>query len=749
MKQFLTLVLFSFFLIGNNFSQVIITQVGDPSDNASCRFLELYNVGSSQIDLSQVDLRRYANGSTSSTNRRLEGTLCPGEFYVIAVDAAAFNTCFGFAPDLELTIITSNGDDDYQLYDVQAGASIDVFGIIGVDLTATCLDHEDGYADRQSTATTPDPDGDNEADWIIYNDDGNATDPTGCTDYNSSPTAGMGAMNVVHFTGSAAPGVWSGSTTPSCAINYLILSQTSCSGTDATVSLDVNVCEPATTFTLTVSPDPGSLSGTYNHADLPISLAGFSGDNSTTYNLTVDYGGGCTAMESFVISCPMASVSFVSSRFDTNQNGSYVADGDRDAAAALDDAWETSEGAPCAAQSGTFDATYGLMTFDDATGTGTVTGLVETNTGTDSQTGDMYAGTVTYTLRTVGSFPYGDIDETGSSAVGISDDLQGAPAPESSFPRFSSTGNLNLTSQILIELSVPVNNLTFWIGDIETTYSCGGTNYPATLKLFNADDVLIQEEIIPTLTPDQSLCTGSTHNGTGYLGCGNTETHFVNITSSQADISKVLLTVGDFCNGSSLSEHLSFGGVSLGGTCSVVLPVELNFFEAEKRDESSLLTWQTASEENNDYFIIEHSLDGRNFSEIGMVNGSGNSLEIIDYSFIHETPSYGINYYRLTQVDFDGTTVSTKIRTVSFGRKQAFSLQPTIASDELNVIFENTLELDADFMIVDIAGAIINQGRFTEGSQNETINVSNLSKGAYFFIITDNQERLIERFIKR
>jgi hypothetical protein len=60
------------------------------------------------------------------------------------------------------------------------------------------------------------------------------------------------------------------------------------------------------------------------------------------------------------------------------------------------------------------------------------------------------------------------------------------------------------------------------------------------------------------------------------------------------------------------------------------------------------------SEINNDFFEVQHSVDGKNFKVIGMVAGNGNSTEQITYSFDDKSPTLGINYYRLKQFDFDG-----------------------------------------------------------------------------------------------
>jgi len=66
------------------------------------------------------------------------------------------------------------------------------------------------------------------------------------------------------------------------------------------------------------------------------------------------------------------------------------------------------------------------------------------------------------------------------------------------------------------------------------------------------------------------------------------------------------------------------------------------------------LLWRTSAEVDNDYFTIERSNDGVNFEAIDNIDGSGNTQQAIQYSYVDESPADGINYYRLSQTAFDG-----------------------------------------------------------------------------------------------
>lgn len=93
--------------------------------------------------------------------------------------------------------------------------------------------------------------------------------------------------------------------------------------------------------------------------------------------------------------------------------------------------------------------------------------------------------------------------------------------------------------------------------------------------------------------------------------------------------------------------------INLNIACTNGLPVELLYFVVN----SNKLEWATASEINNDKFIIEKSVDGKNWSEYVTINGNGNSNRVILYQYV-VLEGY---YYKLKQIDFDGTTTHTNV----------------------------------------------------------------------------------------
>ena len=112
-----------------------------------------------------------------------------------------------------------------------------------------------------------------------------------------------------------------------------------------------------------------------------------------------------------------------------------------------------------------------------------------------------------------------------------------------------------------------------------------------------------------------------------------------------------------------LSSFSFLGGV---GEAPVALPIELLYFTAKQSGTKVKLDWATASEQNNDYFVVERSQDGTNFTEVFRKKGAGNNSNTLYYNGFDNTPMEGISYYRLKQVDYDAKFKYSDIQSVNF-----------------------------------------------------------------------------------
>jgi hypothetical protein len=117
---------------------------------------------------------------------------------------------------------------------------------------------------------------------------------------------------------------------------------------------------------------------------------------------------------------------------------------------------------------------------------------------------------------------------------------------------------------------------------------------------------------------------------------------------------------GDFSiNRTGISGYSYF---AIGYPTAAPLPIELLNFQANCAGEGRVnVTWATASEHNSANFTVEKSRDGMNWTVLASVAGAGNSTQIINYSTVDNNAAAGVNYYRLTQTDFDGATETFNI----------------------------------------------------------------------------------------
>ncbi len=162
------------------------------------------------------------------------------------------------------------------------------------------------------------------------------------------------------------------------------------------------------------------------------------------------------------------------------------------------------------------------------------------------------------------------------------------------------------------------------------------------------------------------------------------------------------------------------------------LPVELKSFQVNCHNQEHLLNWTTLSEKNNDYFVIESSTDGILFEKIQEIPAVGNSLHEIDYETSIPHRNEGVVYYRLSQVDMDGT--EKILRTQSVTSTCSDNITVSLNGDQL------TISSDAHIQFVEIitqTGQTLMQiePQLSDSQVSITLD-SNLKSGHYFVRIT-------------
>ena len=186
-------------------------------------------------------------------------------------------------------------------------------------------------------------------------------------------------------------------------------------------------------------------------------------------------------------------------------------------------------------------------------------------------------------------------------------------------------------------------------------------------------------------------------------------------------------------------------------TCPTVpLPINLSSFEAKMMSNSEVaISWTTASEENNDYFSVEHSTDGRTFTEIGQIYGAGTTVQTQEYEFMHKGALAGTNYYRLLQVDFNGDATYSPIKVVVMEAIKEVSLRPTLADATVTVAFGDTNTPNTTLEVLSLQGQILDTHLVGAGTNQLEISVADLTAGMYLIRMTAGQQTELLRFVKR
>ncbi len=171
------------------------------------------------------------------------------------------------------------------------------------------------------------------------------------------------------------------------------------------------------------------------------------------------------------------------------------------------------------------------------------------------------------------------------------------------------------------------------------------------------------------------------------------------------------------------------------------LPVELLYFDAKLNEKKTVdLKWETSSERDNDYFTIDKSLNGDSWEYVGTVDGSGTTTSTNNYTLEDLNPSFGINYYRLRQTDFNGAFSDAEIKSVTLTSPTNHFLYPNPSEKSVNVYGVNS---NSDIITIsDNLGKIINfESNIVSNNQIE-INTSGFANGFYYVNIKSDLNKI-------
>ena len=256
-------------------------------------------------------------------------------------------------------------------------------------------------------------------------------------------------------------------------------------------------------------------------------------------------------------------------------------------------------------------------------------------------------------------------------------------------------------------LTIGSTGSMIWAGDIEvgedaTMTFNGPANIGGDVEFMAGSSITINASIV--ISGDLDLIEDGVISGTGGI-----------------------IVLGDFDN----SDGTVFGCTSGGdncctsGTCTlgtfgIALPIELLVFEVKEIENNlAAFHWETASETNNDYFVVQESIDGQSWINLGTLPGAGNSLSKIEYDQTLEIPSFKQQYFRLLQVDYDGQTSYSNVVTMCrpSAISEPLSVWPNPTSTKtIQVQVSNQNNSNSNVRILDSQGRLIYSGKVQSDS---------------------------------
>ncbi len=298
---------------------------------------------------------------------------------------------------------------------------------------------------------------------------------------------------------------------------------------------------------------------------------------------------------------------------------------------------------------------------------------------------------------------------------------------------------------------LPANTEALFCGSIENN-SWYQFTAASTTETFNFTNVVncalgagVQAEVYSVTKDGSGCCT----NLTSVSNCMS------NGTTADATVTATGLTIGNqyilMVDGFA-GDQCDF--TVTGWTANGILPVKLLEYTGRIMGDKTKLKWITETEVNNDYFLIQKSSNGKNFIDLGTVDGNGNSNSQNHYEFYDASSSPKISYYRLKQFDFDGKYEYSKmIAVVSDNEDIDLTVYPNPSKENLFVDFSNVTNQEISVSYIDVLGKVISENLSIEKNKNtyqlELFN--RLDKGFYIVQFYDETSSLIksQRIIKQ
>ena len=186
------------------------------------------------------------------------------------------------------------------------------------------------------------------------------------------------------------------------------------------------------------------------------------------------------------------------------------------------------------------------------------------------------------------------------------------------------------------------------------------------------------------------------------------------------------------------------------GACN--LPVELSAFFADCENRNTRLQWTTLTESNSEYFAVEVSRNGTDFEEITKIPAAGNTTLTQNYTFVDTNLRIGEHYYRLKQVDTEGSYEYSDIvaTTCVTTTPEIIEIYPNPVRETATVHFNLATDVSIRTSVFSQQGQLLIERNNTmgEGFHNINFDTKQLPKGVYVLQVCVNEQCEVQKFLK-
>jgi hypothetical protein len=251
----------------------------------------------------------------------------------------------------------------------------------------------------------------------------------------------------------------------------------------------------------------------------------------------------------------------------------------------------------------------------------------------------------------------------------------------------------------------------------------------------------------PTFPNGNSAFNAGSGDDTGFDQCENAtvSTAINNVSNTQDDPNSPdnAFIIAAIQNGTIDYDKLL--GTGSPTNCADILPVELLYFSAEQQQEDVLLRWRTLSEQNNDRFVVERSYDGKDFNPIGEVKGFGTTSTPVDYRYRDQHPPAELLYYRLRQLDYDGSISYSAIKSVLLYGQAGWKLAPKLATHKLTLFLDSPLSEPKRALLFNAFGQPTGNLLIPAQISRWDIPLEHLPSGIYFLRFQDKTKKFVKK----